>query len=63
MTYKAGPNTFTGKYGLGSGDRVTFYMDQPMAGGKKQVETVKINGNELEMIDADGTSARFKKVN
>ena len=63
LTYKAGPNTLTGKYGLGSGDRVTLYLDQPLAGSKKHVETVKINGNELEMIDADGTSVRFKKVN
>lgn len=63
LTYKAGPQTFTGKYTLGSGDRVNLYLDQPLAGSKKHVETVKINANELEMIDLDGTAAKFKKVN
>jgi hypothetical protein len=63
LTYKAGPQTLTGKYTLGSGDRVNLYLDQALAGSKKHVETVKINANELEMIDFDGTAAKFKKVN
>ena len=62
MSYKAGPETYTGKYTLGSGDRVNLHLDRDLGGRKSHRQTVKINGNELEMIDSDGTAAKFKKV-
>jgi hypothetical protein len=63
LVYEAGPNRFTGTYTLGSGDRVNLHLDQELAGRKSHHQTVKINGNELEMIDWNGTAAKFKKVN
>ena len=62
LVYKAGPNTYTGKYTLGSGDRVNMHLDQELGGRKSHHQTVKVNGSEMDVIDWDGTSAKFKKV-
>jgi hypothetical protein len=62
FVYKAPAGTFTGKYTLGSGDRVNLHLDQDLGGRKSHRQTVKINGSEMEMIDWDGTAAKFKKV-
>ena len=57
-----GGTVYTGKYSLGMGDSVTFNLDQNLEGRKKHMETIKINGDELKMIDSDGTTVTFKKV-
>jgi hypothetical protein len=62
VVYKAGPQTYTGSYKLGSGDTVTLNLDQELSGRKKHQQRVQINGNELKMIDGDGTTGVFKKV-
>src|SRR5262245_60176343 len=49
LTYKAPAGTLTGKYSLGSADRVTFHLDQPLGGNKKHIESITINANELQM--------------
>ena len=48
---------FDGTYSLGLGEYVTLNFD-----GESHMETIKINGNVLEMIDSDGTSLKFNKV-
>lgn len=54
--------THTGKYSLGSGDRVTFYFDKAYQGGKKHARTIRINGDELWFVEPDGREIRFKKT-
>jgi hypothetical protein len=58
-----GGTVYSGKYSLGFGNNVTFNFDQALEGRKSHVETIKINGDELQMIDSDGTTVTFKKVN
>jgi len=62
LRYDAGPKVFTGTYSLGSGDYVTLNLNQDLAGRKQHVETIKIEGSKLTMIDSDGTSLSFRKV-
>jgi hypothetical protein len=61
----AGPKgevTFTGKYSLGEGDKVTFHLDKELAGKKEHIEDVSIQGDRLKMTDSDGTSVTFERV-
>jgi hypothetical protein len=62
LTYRAGPQTFTGTYSLGGGDAVTFNLDQELAGRKSHREKIVINGDNLTMTDSDGTAISFQKV-
>lgn len=63
LVYSAGPTTFTGTYTLGTGNTVTFHLDQDLAGkGKTHAEKVSIVGDNLTMTDSDGTSMTFDKV-
>jgi hypothetical protein len=62
VIYNAGPMRYTGKYSLGMGDNVTLNLDQELAGSKKHLEKVKIEGDTLTMIDGDGTKLSFSKV-
>lgn len=48
---------FTGTYSLGFGEYVTLNFD-----GESHMETIKISDGVLEMIDSDGTSLKFNKV-
>jgi hypothetical protein len=63
MSYRAGPKTFSGTYSLGFGDYVTFNLDEPLVGRKQHSEKVIIEGKFLTMMDADGTTMTFKKIN
>lgn len=62
VIYRAGTQTFTGKYSLGMGSYLTLNLDRELAGKKIHVEEVTINGNELTMTDLDGTHITFNKV-
>jgi hypothetical protein len=62
LVYTAGPARMTGKYSLGSGDSVTFHLDQPLQGSKTHVEKVSISGDRLTMTDTDGTQLTFEKA-
>ncbi len=53
--------THKGTYSLGMGDFVTLNLDEPLAGSKTHMQMVKIDGNQLTMIDSDGTSMTFNK--
>ena len=62
LVYRAGPQTFTGKYSLGLGPNVSLNFDRELAGMKVHVERVSIDGNHLTMTDSDGTEVSFNKV-
>jgi hypothetical protein len=62
LVYRAGAQTFTGKYSLGMGPNVTLNLDQDLAGRKVHVEKVTISGNQLTMTDSDGTQITFDKA-
>ncbi len=61
-TYIAGPQTFTGKYTIGSGDYVTFKLNQSLAGRKNHVQRVSIKGDVLTLKDSDGTAVTFNRA-
>jgi hypothetical protein len=63
LTYKAGPQTFTGAYNLGMGDYVTLNLNQELGGRKTHVERISVEGNQLTMTDSDGTEVVFDKTN
>jgi hypothetical protein len=62
LAYRAGPVTLTGTYSLGSGNNVTFNLDQELGGRKTHVEKISISGDTLTMTDSDGTEVTFTKV-
>jgi hypothetical protein len=65
LVYKAATTTMTGTYSLGTGDYVTFYLDQDVQGRKNRVVTsqkIAIDGDTLTMTDADGSRGIFTKV-
>ena len=62
LVYVAGAAKFTGTYELGEGDKVTFQLDQELAGRKKHIEQIAIKDNRLTMTDSDGTSLTFEKI-
>lgn len=62
LVYRAGPQTFTGKYSLGMGSNVTLKFEQDLAGRKVHVEKISIGGDQLTMTDSDGTQVTFNKV-
>src|SRR5206468_2705913 len=62
LVYQAGPVSFTGKYSLGEGDKVTFHLDKELAGKKEHIEDVAIKGDRLKMTDSDGTSVTFERA-
>jgi uncharacterized protein (TIGR03066 family) len=51
-----------GTYTLGSGDTVNLHLDEEFGGRKDHSLTMEIKGDELTMVDSDGTKATFKKV-
>jgi hypothetical protein len=61
LVYVAGLQRMTGKYSLGMGENLTMNLDQELAGSKKHMEKVKIEGDKLTMTDGDGTSLTFTK--
>lgn len=62
LVYKAGPQTFTGKYSLGMGDTVTLKLDQELSGSKNHAEKIVIDGDNLTMTDPDGTAVTFERA-
>jgi hypothetical protein len=62
MIYRAGGNTFTGKYYLGPGNSVTFELDQSLGGRKTHVESIAIADDRMKVLDSDGTEATFRKM-
>jgi hypothetical protein len=62
LVYKAGPQSMTGKYSLGSGDTVVLHLDQPLAGSKTHSERISVNGDRLTMTDSNGTAVVFQRV-
>jgi hypothetical protein len=61
FTYQLGTSTLTGKYSIGSGDEVTLFYDQVVGGHKKHVQRVRVKGNEIEIIDAQGSTRKFRR--
>jgi hypothetical protein len=57
-----GPTTITGKYSLGASDTVKLSLDQAFDGKKHHEKTMLINGDDLQMIDPDGNTIRFRKA-
>jgi len=53
--------TYKGTYSLGMADYVTLNLEEALAGSKTHMQTVKIDGNQLTMIDSDGTSMTFTR--
>src|SRR4051794_32230193 len=45
--------TYTGTYALGRGDRVTFHFDKAYEGGKKHARTIRINGDDMYLVEPD----------
>ncbi len=62
LVYRAGSQSYTGTYSLGTGDTVTLNLNQELAGRKTHVEKVVIRGDYLTMIDSDGTELSFEKM-
>ncbi len=62
MSIGARNKSLKGTYTLGSGDSVQLHFDEEIGGSKDHGQTVQIKGDELTMIDPDGTKATFKKV-
>lgn len=61
FSYKIGDSTLTGKYSIGSGDKVTLFYDKPVAKKTKHVHTFKVREQELEMTDEEGNVRKFRK--
>lgn len=59
LVFKAGPQTFTGKYTLGFGNTLILNLDQMLSGRKTHHEQVTISGTMLTMKDSDGTELSF----
>lgn len=59
LVYKVVNMNLTGKYTLGTGNKVTFIMDRELGGRKKHEETITIKGDKLTMSDSDGTTLDF----
>jgi len=62
VVYRVAAQTFTGKYTLGMGDRVTLHLDQALSNGKVHSEKIVINGTSMTMTDPDGTTISFTKL-
>ncbi|HKA05669.1 MAG TPA: hypothetical protein VKD71_00335 [Gemmataceae bacterium] len=62
FTYQCENFKLTGSYKLGQGDEVTMHYDGLKAGKRSQLETVRVKGEELEIVDTDGTIRKFRKV-
>ena len=64
LNFIIGPNTYTGKYSLGFGDRVTLNMDKEMPDVKTKTlsEKITINGDNMTMVDPDGTTTHYTKI-
>jgi hypothetical protein len=62
FTYQCENFKLTGSYKLGQGDEVTMHYDGLKAGKRSQLETVRVRGDELEIVDTDGTIRKFRKV-
>lgn len=61
MVYRARGQTFTGRYSLGSGPLVTFFLDEALGESKVHTESIVIIGDSLTMTDGDGTEIKFRK--
>ncbi len=59
---RVGTKTISGKYTLGWGSLVTINLDEQLEGKKVYVEKVVINGDQMTMIDLDGTQVSYDKV-
>jgi hypothetical protein len=62
LVFQMGLGTLTGRYVLGTGDTVTLEFDQELGGRRTHLETVVITGEQLQMIDPDGTTLTFRRV-
>lgn len=62
VTCVAGENSWSGTYSLGRGQDVILKMDQTIAGRKKHIETVAIEGDRMTMTDSDGTALEFTRL-
>jgi hypothetical protein len=62
MAYYILEKPIKGTYTLGTGDTVTFHLDEAIGGKKEGAEKIVISGDALTMTDSDGTSLTFDKV-
>jgi hypothetical protein len=64
VVYKCIPGTFTGTYRLGSGNEISFKLDQPLAGRKNFTQKVAIDGNRMTMADItlEGLTVTFERI-
>lgn len=62
LTFTTAGEVFTGRYSLGFGDYVTFSLDQELEGQKVHRQRITVSGNELTLIDSDGTRFKFQKA-
>lgn len=62
LTYQTLAGKLTGKYSYGWGDRVTFSLEQEIAGRKDHVEKIVVNDKQMTVTDSDGTSATFRML-
>jgi hypothetical protein len=62
LVYRAGLQTYTGTYTLGTADTVVLNLDQPIAGLKTHAEKISIDGERLTMTDSDGSKLTFVKA-
>lgn len=63
MSYRIGARTYKGIYALGMGPAITFTLEEEMEGRKIHPEKLVIDGEQLTLTSADGSSLTFQKVN
>ena len=62
FTYQVGEGMLTGKYSVGSGDKVSLFYSKPVGGKTKHVHTFRLSDEELEITDEQGNSRRFRRA-
>lgn len=61
LTYRIVKMSFQGSYIVGGANRVTLFLEEPLAGSKTHVEDITVDGDRLTMTDSDGTALTFEK--
>lgn len=61
LIYQVKTKVYEGTYVLGSGNYVTFKLNEKVADRLTHLEQVKIEDSTLTLIDSDGAKVRFDK--
>lgn len=61
LVYQARGQTYRGSYQLGLADVVHFHLEPRLGGAPSHAQRIVVEGDRLTLIDADGTTACFRR--